>query len=183
MFTNWNIPWRIFHTFFYNKWTNQKENTQNYLDQIAKDLLQKLELKEYVFHKVDFQGPSNFGTDYCWLALYPNIKNSHKDGYQFFLKIGNNSAVGTVAEHIGNVDDVINGDLLFSDFALDLALDLGLNFVPNAYENGISTTVDELGDVWVDIGVDNFLIEAWSMGSDRWIDFMNDTNEDKMTTP
>ena len=99
MFTNWNIPWRIFHTFFYNKWTNQKENTQNYLDQIAKDLLQKLELKEYVFHKVDFQGPSNFGTDYCWLALYPNIKNSHKDGYQFFLKIGNNSEVGIVAGH------------------------------------------------------------------------------------
>jgi len=99
MFTNWNKPWRIFHTFFYNKWTNQKENTQNYLDQIAKDLLQKLELKEYVFHKVDFQGPSNFGTDYCWLALYPNIKNSHKDGYQFFLKIGNNSEVGIVAGH------------------------------------------------------------------------------------
>lgn len=99
MFTNWNKPWRIFHTFFYNKWTNQKENTQNYLDQIAKDLLQKLELKEYVFHKVDFQGPSNFGTDYCWLALYPKIKNSHKDGYQFFLKIGNNSEVGIVAGH------------------------------------------------------------------------------------
>lgn len=99
MFANWQKPWGIFYTFFFNKWSTQKENVQNYLDQIAKDLIKNLELKEYTFHKVDFQGPSNFGSDYCWLAIYPIIKNSHKDGYQFFLKLGSKPEVGIVAGH------------------------------------------------------------------------------------
>jgi 5-methylcytosine-specific restriction protein B len=99
MFANWQKPWSIFYTFFFNKWTTQKENVQNYLEQIAKDLIKKLELKEYTFHKVDFQGPSNFGSDSCWLAIYPIIKNSHRDGYQFFLKLSNKPEVGVVAGH------------------------------------------------------------------------------------
>lgn len=99
MFANWQKPWAIFHTFFYNKWTKQKENVQNYLDQIAADLLEQLDLKEYSFHRVDFQGASNFGSEYCWLALYPHIKNSHRDAYQFFLKISESPEVGIVAGH------------------------------------------------------------------------------------
>jgi len=86
------------------------------------------------------------------------------------------SAVGTAAEHIGNI---VEGDFVFSD----LVIDLGLNFIPDAYEKTFSTTVDEFGDVIKDVGLDNLLIEAWSMGSDRWIDFMNETNNDRMTTP
>lgn len=99
MFANWQKPWSVFHTFFYNRWSNEKENVQNYLDQISKDLLVKLDLKEYEFHRVDFQGPSNFGSTYCWLALYPSIKNSHRDAYQLFLKIDTTSEVGIVAGH------------------------------------------------------------------------------------
>ncbi|WP_269243472.1 AAA family ATPase [Flavobacterium limnophilum] len=99
MFANWQKPWAILHTFFYNKWTKQKETVQNYLEQICKDLLQKLDLKEYTYHKVDFQGPSNFGDVRCWIALFPIIKNSHRDAYQFFITLENNPKAGMLAGH------------------------------------------------------------------------------------
>lgn len=99
MFTNWQKPWGILHTFFYNKWTLQKETVQNYLDQIGKDLLQKLNLKDYTYHKVDYQGASNFGDVRCWMALYPIIKNSHKDAYQFFITFTDSPSAGMLAGH------------------------------------------------------------------------------------
>lgn len=99
MFTNWQKPWAILHTFFYNKWTKQKENVQNYLDQIGKDLLKKLDLKDYTYNKFDFQGPSNFGDVRSWIAIFPIIKNSHKDAYQFFLNLCSSPEVGIVAGH------------------------------------------------------------------------------------
>ena len=74
----------VFHSFFYRGVL--KETASNYLEQIAKDLLAKLDLKDYTFHKVDFQGATNFGSDSCWLALYPITKESHKDSYQFFIR-------------------------------------------------------------------------------------------------
>lgn len=67
------------------------------MEQIAKDLLSKLDLNDYTFHTVDFQGPSNFGSDYCWLALYPITKESHKDSYQFFLWLKATPEAGRIA--------------------------------------------------------------------------------------
>lgn len=97
MFANWQKPWSIFHTFFYNKWTNEKENVQNYLDQISKDLLQKFDLKDYSYSNFDFQGPSNFGDVRSWIALFPSIKNSHKDAYQFFINLSSDPEAGMIA--------------------------------------------------------------------------------------
>lgn len=99
MFANWQKPWSVLHTFFFNKFTKQRENVQNYLKQIGADLLQKLDLKDYVFKEFDFQGANNFGDTRCWIALYPNIKNSHKDGYQFFINLSENPESGRVAGH------------------------------------------------------------------------------------
>jgi 5-methylcytosine-specific restriction protein B len=99
MFANWQKPWSLLHTFFYNKWTKHKENVQNYLEQIGKDLIKSLELKDYTFNKFDFQGPSNFGDVRCWIVLYPIIKNSHKDAYQFFITLSNNPEAGLLAGH------------------------------------------------------------------------------------
>jgi 5-methylcytosine-specific restriction protein B len=95
LFANWQNPWSIFHSFFYRG--TFKETVQNYLEQISKDLLSKLDLREYTFHNVDFQGASNFGSTYCWLALYPITKESHKDSYQFFIKIGASPEAGQYA--------------------------------------------------------------------------------------
>ncbi len=95
LFANWQKPWSIFHTFFYRSST--KETVLIYLDQIASDLLNKLDLRDYTFHKVDFQGATNFGSTWCWLALFPVIKNSHKDSYQFFVSFSAKPEAGQMA--------------------------------------------------------------------------------------
>ena len=95
LFANWQNPWSLFYGFFYRG--TLKETVLNYLEQIAKDLISKLDLKDYTFHKVDFQGASNFGSTGCWLALYPVTKDSHKDSYQFFIRFGAKSEAGQMA--------------------------------------------------------------------------------------
>lgn len=97
LFANWQKPWSVFHSFFYRGTT--KETVQNYLEQISKDLLTKLDLKDYNFHKVDFQGATNFGSDWSWLALYPITKESHKDSYQFFILLSAKPEAGRMAGH------------------------------------------------------------------------------------
>lgn len=97
LFANWQNHWSTFHSFFYRGIV--KETVQNYLEQIAKDLLRQLDLKDYTFHKVDFQGPSNFGSDLSWLALYPITKESHKDSYQFFVRLSASPEAGRMAGH------------------------------------------------------------------------------------
>lgn len=95
LFANWQNPWSIFHSYFYRG--TIRETVLNYLEQIAKDLLTKLELKDYIFHKVDFQGATNFGSDFCWIALYPITKESHKDSYQFFIRFDASPEAGQIA--------------------------------------------------------------------------------------
>ncbi len=95
LFANWQNPWSIFHCYFYRGTT--RETVSNYLEQIANDLLNKLELKDYIFHKVDFQGATNFGSDICWIALYPITKESHKDSYQFFVRFDASPEAGQIA--------------------------------------------------------------------------------------
>jgi 5-methylcytosine-specific restriction protein B len=92
LFANWQNPWSIFHSFFYRG--KIKETVLNYLEQIAKDLLTKLDLKDYIIHTVDFQGASNFGSTLSWLALYPITKDSHKDSYQFFILFSSKPEAG-----------------------------------------------------------------------------------------
>lgn len=95
LFANWQKPWSIFHGYFYRGVI--KETVQNYLEQIAKDLLQQLNLNDYTFHTVDFYGANNFGCDFCWIALFPITKESHKESYQFFLRLSFSSEVGRIA--------------------------------------------------------------------------------------
>jgi len=95
LFANWQNPWSIFHSYFYRGVI--RETVLSYLDQIAKDLLLKLELQDYIFHKVDFQGATNFGSDFCWIALYPITKESHKDSYQFFVQFAALPEAGQIA--------------------------------------------------------------------------------------
>ncbi len=107
IFASWKKDWTIFHTFFYRDIV--KETTQLYLEQLAKALLQDVGLifSDYTFHKVDFTGANNFGSDICWIALYPQNKPSHKDAYQFFLRIGKIVEAGRIAGHNLKVRDVI----------------------------------------------------------------------------
>ncbi|MDR6941388.1 AAA family ATPase [Mucilaginibacter pocheonensis] len=97
MFANWQKPWAVFHTYFYRG--NIKETTRLYLEQLCVQLLQDLQLTEYDYHWVDFFGSSNFGSERCWLALYPMQKYSHQDAYQFFLQIDHQPVAGRTAGH------------------------------------------------------------------------------------
>jgi 5-methylcytosine-specific restriction protein B len=95
LFANWQNPWSVFHSFFYRG--SIKETVLNYLEQIANNLLVELDLRDYTFHKVDFQGASNFGSTWSWLALYPITKDSHKDSYQFFIRFSAKPEAGQIA--------------------------------------------------------------------------------------
>jgi 5-methylcytosine-specific restriction enzyme B len=95
LFANWQKPWSVFHGYFYRGII--KETVQNYLEQIAKDLLRQLNLIDYTFHTVDFFGANNFGSDFCWLALFPITKESHKESYQFFLLLSFSPEAGRIA--------------------------------------------------------------------------------------
>ncbi len=83
MFNSWSRYWNILHVFFFKG--EIKKTTHSYLEAIAIDLISKLDLQEYTFHTVDFQGPNNFGSTIAWLALYPSNKDSHRDSVQFFV--------------------------------------------------------------------------------------------------
>lgn len=95
MFANWQKPWSIFHVFIYRG--KVKETTQQYLEQIGKQLVVDLGLSDYRIHWVDFFGSTNFGSDFCWLALYPIQKFSHQDAYQFFIRISSTPQAGRFA--------------------------------------------------------------------------------------
>lgn len=95
LFANWQNPWNVYHTFYYRG--KVKETVQNYLNQIANDLIIRLDLNNYKCHTVDFQGPNNFGSNHCWIALYPRTKASHKEAYQFFLRLDDKSQAGREA--------------------------------------------------------------------------------------
>jgi 5-methylcytosine-specific restriction enzyme B len=108
LFANWQNLWSLFHAFFYRG--SIKETTQQYLKQIAKQLLTDIDLIDYIEHTVDFQGPSNFGSTRCWIALYPSLKNSHKDGYQFFLNLSAKAEAGRMAGF--NMRDAMGNSLV-----------------------------------------------------------------------
>lgn len=97
MFANWQKLWGIFHTFIYRG--TIKETTRIYLEQICIESINILKLNDYDYHWVDFCGASNFGSDACWIALFPMHKYSHQDAYQFFIRFSNVPQAGRVAGH------------------------------------------------------------------------------------
>ncbi|MFC5284137.1 AAA family ATPase [Pedobacter alpinus] len=85
-FVNWQRNYCIFFPFIY---TNPiKNETSSALDKVVDGLEKALKLKNYKSHIVDFNGPQNYGTSYCWIAGFPENKISHRKAYQLFLKIG-----------------------------------------------------------------------------------------------
>lgn len=95
IFANWQKHWRVLHVFFYRD--TIKETVQQYLEQLAEQILEDLSLDDYQVHTVDFYGSNNFGADLCWLALFPDNKNSHKDAYQLFVRLSHDPEAGRMA--------------------------------------------------------------------------------------
>ena len=97
LFANWQRAWSVFHVFLYRGKT--RETAQVYLEQLGKQLVADLRLVDYAAHTVDFYGASNFGSDSCWLSLYPRERTSHQAAYQFHLHL---SAAPEAGRHAGN---------------------------------------------------------------------------------
>ncbi|SNT28652.1 5-methylcytosine-specific restriction enzyme B [Ekhidna lutea] len=95
VFANWQRLWTVLHPFFFKG--TIRETTNIYLEQIASTLREDLEVIDYDYHTVDFYGSNNFGDIRSWIALYPKVKESHKNAYQFFMTIGANIDISVVA--------------------------------------------------------------------------------------
>lgn len=94
-FTAWNQLWRILFVFFYRG--SVKETIRLYLQQVGEQLIVDIDQFDYQLHTVDFFGTQNFGSDFCWLALYPINKESHQDSYQFFARFEEPVQAGLIA--------------------------------------------------------------------------------------
>lgn len=84
-FVNWKSSFRVFFPFFYR--SKIKNQVDSNLEEIAKNLINVLNLDQYKFHTVSFVGAQNYGTSSCWIALFPKNKVSHRKAYQLFLEI------------------------------------------------------------------------------------------------
>ncbi|MEO9887065.1 MAG: AAA family ATPase [Balneola sp.] len=97
VFANWQNMWSIFHTFFFRD--KVKETVEQYLEQLSTALLRDLELPDYKYHFVNFNGANNFGEERAWIALYPTKKYSHQYAYQFFMDFITEPMAGMVIGH------------------------------------------------------------------------------------
>lgn len=95
IFANWQVAWRVYHVVFFRG--KIKETVNLYLRQMGRQIIADLDLDDYTYHEVNFYGPSNFGSDFCWLAVYPQAKTSHRQSYQFFLQLGEQVEAGFVS--------------------------------------------------------------------------------------
>ena len=109
MFANWKNPWGIFHTYFYRGII--KDTIRRYLGELCIALTKDLSLTDYDYHWVDFNGPQNYGSTHCWIALFHIHKFSHKESYQFFIDLSVSPKAGRVAgfEVKNNVPNILVG--------------------------------------------------------------------------
>jgi len=84
-FVNWQKNFSIVFPFFHH--SEDKIETNNALDTIAKEIVKKLQLDQYKSHIVSFEGPQNYGMSSCWIAIFPKNKVSLRKAYQLFLRI------------------------------------------------------------------------------------------------
>jgi 5-methylcytosine-specific restriction enzyme B len=84
-FINWQRIFYIFFPFFYTNSASQETNEA--LKVIVDSMIRELNVNNYASHIVDFNGPQNYGTSSCWIALFPKNKISHRKAYQLFFRI------------------------------------------------------------------------------------------------
>jgi flagellar biosynthesis GTPase FlhF len=84
-FSNWKKPARMFNPFYFHRHKIEKVN--KCLEDIANHISSNLGLEGYDFHSINFQGSTQFGTETCWLALYPSKEKSMQNAYQIAMAI------------------------------------------------------------------------------------------------
>jgi len=82
-FINWST-FRILHGIDYRLWASECIAD---LEEIAQFLQSELSLTNCDYHTASFDFNNNFGTDRCWVALYPEGAADHREAYQIFFGI------------------------------------------------------------------------------------------------
>lgn len=158
MFANWQKPWNILHVFFYRE--EVKKEIQEALEELSFSLLVALDLPDYHSHYVDFYGASNFGSDRCWIALFPIRKNNHQDAYQFFIDLSATPEAGQLAgfevknarsksvKPVADYDALVTTLRLYREEIIQLNLEIRSYFKfspgaqaidwPDFYQNGLA---------------------------------------------
>ena len=85
LFTAWKNPFRVLCVFIYRD--KLKSDIEDALQKLSEEIENRLDLHNFSSNRVSFDGATNFGSSYCWLALYPNTKLNHQRAYQLFLRI------------------------------------------------------------------------------------------------
>jgi 5-methylcytosine-specific restriction protein B len=118
-FVNWKKYFSICFPFFYLP--NNKQEVDNALNDITSSLIKTLEVKQYKTHIVGFEGPQNYGASFCWIALFPKKRVSHRKAYQLFLRINYltmeagilpgwdiNDPTSNTVEELNSIEEVID---------------------------------------------------------------------------
>jgi 5-methylcytosine-specific restriction protein B len=80
-FNSWD-PFKILHGIDY-RW--RATDCLEHLETLAEFLQSELNLAKCDYHTASFDHNNNFGTDLCWVALYPQEAADHQAAHQTFL--------------------------------------------------------------------------------------------------
>jgi 5-methylcytosine-specific restriction protein B len=83
-FHSWN---NLFKTLFYIFYDQYKDEVKDILTDFANYLKEQLNMMDSKLTVNGFDWNNNFGTDRCWIALYPNDRENHQKAYQIFIGI------------------------------------------------------------------------------------------------
>ncbi|MDW7731948.1 MAG: AAA family ATPase [Methanolobus sp.] len=175
-FVNWKKYFSVCFPFFYLP--EDQIKADNALGNISSNLIKTLELKQYKTHIVGFEGAQNYGASFCWIALFPNKRVSHRKAYQLFLRINNltmeagivpgwdinDSSSNTVEEFntVGEVLDKLRNSKEMAQSKNDSLIDYW-KFAPG-----------ENGNHWDDFHKQSIMAMGW----DNLDDFNNYTTEE-----
>jgi hypothetical protein len=102
-FNSWTL-FTLLHRFDYQP---RKEQCEQNLTHIADFLQSQLALSACDDHIAGFDWNQNFGTDYCWVALYPEEADGHQEAYQVFFGVNSEQVTQGLATggHLGHDED------------------------------------------------------------------------------
>jgi DNA polymerase III delta prime subunit len=79
--------WSAFSVLFYIDYHFHSTRVKELLKQIALSLRSELQLENCDYHVAGFSYNQNFGTDRCWIAIYPEELGDFKAAYQIFFSV------------------------------------------------------------------------------------------------
>ncbi|KKN28881.1 hypothetical protein LCGC14_0849690 [marine sediment metagenome] len=88
-FKVWN-NFRILFQIYYNYFRQEIEELLKYIANYIENSILKMSLKRRIS---SFDGNSNFGRSYAWIALYKLDKKSHQFGWQYFIDIDSSRGI------------------------------------------------------------------------------------------